>query len=336
MTTHFGRICRWIARLAPAALAGAAHAQCVGMAAGSLGYIELENSATPCAEAATGAFSIPYPSANYCESAASCNAGRVLYANADSTPNRMRISGFQSRGSQPILYSSMADTFTISGPPGSQGTPVTFNVRCRMVGTIYSIFNGIFGGNPNYALGGSVGFEVGTFAHDSNSDFHEQFRVTAFGPAYSLFVQMPAQSTTSPRVLPFDMTLDQPLTRNVDEAFELGFGLTSSAGTLNNPSGNPAPSDSEYCITTIDFTLPEGYHITSLRGWTDPDAPSCGTADFNGDGDLGTDGDIEAFFSCLAGSCCATCGTVDFNHDGDLGTDGDIESFFRVLAGGAC
>jgi Immunoglobulin domain len=60
------------------------------------------------------------------------------------------------------------------------------------------------------------------------------------------------------------------------------------------------------------------------------------SADFNGDGDMGTDLDIEAFFACLAGNCCATCGSADFNADGDIGTDLDIESFFRVLAGGAC
>ena len=61
-------------------------------------------------------------------------------------------------------------------------------------------------------------------------------------------------------------------------------------------------------------------------------------ADFNGDGDLGTDADIEAFFACLSGNCCGTCYAegADFNADGDIGTDQDIESFFRVLAGGAC
>jgi hypothetical protein len=60
------------------------------------------------------------------------------------------------------------------------------------------------------------------------------------------------------------------------------------------------------------------------------------SADFNNDGDIGTDADIEAYFACLAGTCCATCGSADFNGDGDVGTDADIESFFRVLAGGAC
>jgi hypothetical protein len=62
----------------------------------------------------------------------------------------------------------------------------------------------------------------------------------------------------------------------------------------------------------------------------------CGSADFDGDGDTGTDADIAAFFACLGGDCCGTCETADFNRDGDTGTDADIESFFRVLGGGAC
>jgi hypothetical protein len=60
------------------------------------------------------------------------------------------------------------------------------------------------------------------------------------------------------------------------------------------------------------------------------------SADFDNDGDSGTDADIEAFFACIAGSCPATGGSADFNADGDSGTDADIESFFRVLAGGPC
>ena len=57
------------------------------------------------------------------------------------------------------------------------------------------------------------------------------------------------------------------------------------------------------------------------------------SADFNCDGDIGTDLDIQAFFACLSGDCCASCGGSDFNGDGDgdTGTDADIEAFFRVL-----
>jgi hypothetical protein len=59
------------------------------------------------------------------------------------------------------------------------------------------------------------------------------------------------------------------------------------------------------------------------------------TNDYNNDGDIATDADIEAFFACLAGTCCPGC-SPDFNADGDSATDADIESFFRVLAGGPC
>ena len=64
--------------------------------------------------------------------------------------------------------------------------------------------------------------------------------------------------------------------------------------------------------------------------------PRCGSADFNRDGQTGTDADIEAFFRCLAGDCCPLCDSADFDGDGDTATDADIEAFFRVLGGGAC
>ena len=60
------------------------------------------------------------------------------------------------------------------------------------------------------------------------------------------------------------------------------------------------------------------------------------SADFDNDGDLGTDADIEAYFACLGGNCCPTCGSADFNADENVGTDLDIETFFRVLGGGPC
>jgi hypothetical protein len=64
-------------------------------------------------------------------------------------------------------------------------------------------------------------------------------------------------------------------------------------------------------------------------------APFC-NPDFNNDGDERTDADIEAFFACVAGNCCATCDVADFDGDGSSGTDADIEAFFRVLGGGTC
>lgn len=94
--------------------------------------------------------------------------------------------------------------------------------------------------------------------------------------------------------------------------------------------------------TTI-FVTGYGFNGMTARNeallWTRPvsGGPVCGSPDYNGDGDIGTDQDIEAYFRCLAGNCCAAYGpTADFNGDGDIGTDADIESFFSVLAGGAC
>jgi hypothetical protein len=83
------------------------------------------------------------------------------------------------------------------------------------------------------------------------------------------------------------------------------------------------------------FTMASGAPAVNLARWTTACNPYC-DADFNHDGDSGTDADIEAFFACIAGSCCATCGSADFNGDGDAATDADIEAFFRVLGGGPC
>jgi hypothetical protein len=77
--------------------------------------------------------------------------------------------------------------------------------------------------------------------------------------------------------------------------------------------------------------------LTGLDTLCPPPPGSCCSADYNGDGDVGTDSDIAAFFACLGGNCCPTCPpNADFNCDGDVGTDVDIASFFRVLAGGSC
>jgi|GEM_PF-3524282 len=110
----------------------------------------------------------------------------------------------------------------------------------------------------------------------------------------------------------------------------------TAAGVWDNFEGTFARINSRGQIIVMG-TLLSGLDRSS-RGVLLTPVAACGTADFNGDGDFGTDQDIEAFFACLAGSCCAACfeGGSDFNADGDFGTDQDIESFFRVLAGGGC
>jgi hypothetical protein len=84
------------------------------------------------------------------------------------------------------------------------------------------------------------------------------------------------------------------------------------------------------------FTMTQTGNIGEVTVNVVPGGDPCWSADFDGDGDTGTDADIEAFFACIAGNCCAACGSTDFNSDGDASTDLDIESFFRLLAGGNC
>ncbi|HYE63407.1 MAG TPA: hypothetical protein VD997_15550 [Phycisphaerales bacterium] len=102
--------------------------------------------------------------------------------------------------------------------------------------------------------------------------------------------------------------------------------------TTRGIAGSAALTGAEYSTTAL-ITTP-----APLMGGGNPaeEATVYCSADFNGDEDVGTDADIEAFFACLGGHCCKECGDADFNHDGDIGTDQDIEAFFRVLGGGAC
>jgi probable HAF family extracellular repeat protein len=82
----------------------------------------------------------------------------------------------------------------------------------------------------------------------------------------------------------------------------------------------------------------DGTFNNQPRGWVARLRGPCGSADFNCDGAIATDSDIESFFACLTGACppppCMS--NADFDGDGAVGTDADIEAFFRVLAGGAC
>ncbi|HYE62521.1 MAG TPA: hypothetical protein VD997_11055 [Phycisphaerales bacterium] len=132
---------------------------------------------------------------------------------------------------------------------------------------------------------------------------------------------------------------------NVDNATGhlSGFAWSENAGWINFGGGALADPPQPARIDFFDRRL-RGYAWGENIGWINLDdasvyvgtVPGCGSQDFNGDGDSGTDADIEAFFACLAGNCCSTCGSSDFNADGDYGTDADIESFFRVLGGSAC
>jgi hypothetical protein len=122
--------------------------------------------------------------------------------------------------------------------------------------------------------------------------------------------------------------------------------LTTGQTTTANPTGwyLAGGANSTLPIATDIRVFAGGSGATTsgnISAWdniTVAAVQRCGSADFNCDGDFGTDQDIEAFFACLGGTCpAAPCtSTSDFNADGDFGTDQDIEAFFRVLAGGSC
>jgi V8-like Glu-specific endopeptidase len=146
-------------------------------------------------------------------------------------------------------------------------------------------------------------------------------------------------ASTGTRLITFNTTTGAAAVRGV-----LGTGTdcnglaydpeTSQLYTIDAPTGrllriNPA-NGAAVSVGLTNGAFGSAFGMTSL-----PRATGC-TTDFDGDGDVGTDADIEAFFACLGGNCCGTCASADFDQDGDWGTDADIESFFRMLAGGPC
>jgi hypothetical protein len=138
-----------------------------------------------------------------------------------------------------------------------------------------------------------------------------------------------------------------PILTNCVSGYSTGDSITVDTGVSKavqsfllptNDNGNGGTlgfNDNGQAALSVVFT-DGSYGVIKLSVFDPPS--TCGSADFNCDGDIGTDADIQAFFECLAGTCppppCT--GSADFNADGDIGTDADIEAFFRVLAGGSC
>jgi hypothetical protein len=116
-----------------------------------------------------------------------------------------------------------------------------------------------------------------------------------------------------------------------------GFGFTSADSST--VLQGLAPNDQQHHVTDSYLYITGAFGDPGLAFTVGVTTGShCGTADFNCDGSIGTDADIESFFACLSGTCppppCTS--SADFNGDGAIGTDADIEAFFRVLAGGPC
>jgi hypothetical protein len=121
--------------------------------------------------------------------------------------------------------------------------------------------------------------------------------------------------------------------------------LDPDSGGENGPGGSDYTVGVENGDGTVASVVPgaqlgsgnTALMVTFVPG-VNPCTRHCGSADFNCDGAIATDADIDSFFLCLAGTCppppCTS--TADFDGDGAVATDQDIEAFFRVLAGQPC
>jgi hypothetical protein len=127
------------------------------------------------------------------------------------------------------------------------------------------------------------------------------------------------------------------------DGFDGSLDIMASRINPDGTLGNPAPTTGSCCTrNTCTITAQADCTGTWTAGGvcTGPSSCGhfCGSADFNCDGAIGTDADIESFFDCISGSCpgLPCISNADFNGDGAIGTDADIESFFVVLSGGNC
>jgi hypothetical protein len=232
-----------------------------------------------------------------------------------------------------LAWKAIDHTVTISNADYADGT-----VTARFVvgGQVTRNADGTF--NYEYAVyninsdrsGGSFTVPLPTGATVTNVGFHGVFSHS--GEPFENTATHPADWHATVDHGAITWTPEHSFAQNVNaNALRWGtmynFRFTSNAqpgpvGTVRVGLFKPASAASP--ATSVAATVP-----TPLVG-------SCGSSDFNHDGDSGTDADIEAFFACLAGNCCATCESSDFNRDGDFATDADIEAFFRVLGGGSC
>jgi len=136
---------------------------------------------------------------------------------------------------------------------------------------------------------------------------------------------------------------------NADFSVFVGYFIPAGGTSVLIPAGTLTPGDT--FTVSLGFISQERHYgaafgtATTYVGFLrytnaamQTTGSACGSVDFDGDGDEGTDSDIEAFFAAIGGGECATgtCGSIDFDGDGDEGTDSDIEAFFRVIGGGSC
>ena len=166
----------------------------------------------------------------------------------------------------------MVDTYTITGPPGTDGAPVEARVVYRAAGTLFvgPTFNGNHVGSTNARI------EMGTWGASADPAFPEDFRVSPFdtsGNFLKSFSSGFVNTGTIQPEFPVELVMDQVLVRTVGQPFDVAFGMDTTGNGAGNTGGTASPSDADYFVATIDWELPPGYTLTSVLGWTDPDPP---------------------------------------------------------------
>jgi len=212
-------------------------------------------------------------------------------------------------------------------------------------------------GTFNDAAGGGTNSHTITMSTATVGPVSGTITVNATGADVTSYVINVSGTVVPANVAPVaDAGSDQTVTDADNSGTESvtldGSGSSDSDGTITDYRWNEGVTVlAQGPSATANVPLGVGVHTITLTVTDNSNATAtdsvqvtvqagqlCGTSDFNGDGDFGTDADIEAFFACLSGNCCPACfvGGSDFNGDGDFGTDADIEAFFRVLGGGTC
>jgi hypothetical protein len=223
-------------------------------------------------------------------------------------------------------------SFSNASALSNQGTIVAAaSSTVQVLGGPLAIGTGILSGSGTVA--GDVLNDAGTVAPGASNDLTVQGVYTQ-GAQGTFGVEVAAGDSFSHLAVTGNATLAGTLavdflagyTPAVGDSYRILDATGTCAGTFASVSVAGAPAG-------IGVTVLYDSHGATLMV-----IRACGSADFNCDGAVGTDADIESFFACLSGTCppppCTS--TADFNNDGAVGTDADIEAFFRVLAGGTC
>jgi autotransporter-associated beta strand protein len=286
--------------------------------------------------------------------------------------NNNAAAGFIKSGAGTLTLGNVVNTVTgqvtvsggtllVNGSLGASSNAVTVSTGATLGGS-GAIYRGVTVGaggtlSPSGVLTIGGGLNMAP-ASGSPANLVVHLNGPAAGSGYDQIVSV-TQNTTAAATCQLGTAVPANLVLSLGYAPSAGaqFWLinnTNPVATANTTTGNFAglPEGSTVALGTFGgraYTAQISYNANFDTGQADHSgndvvlynvaaAPGCGSADFNCDGAIGTDADIESFFACLSGACppppCTS--TADFNGDGSVGTDADIESFFRVLAGGNC